>query len=475
MEKIKRLVEKKKSLYKALFVLFFLLLSSTGLLLYTSTTKEKNTDIVSVPEKKEKVYLIGGYTTMDTYGGIGVSFNLMPRFDEKGIIITGVKENSPAQKAGIKTSDLVIKINDTDTTQRLGVSIQSLFRGEPGSIVKLSVLRNDKILEFNIKRDTVCCNEGAIPNMNIYSSEDFVQWSKVGTLDIKEPFYADTFTFKGKVFFLEKMFNSLNIASSSDLKNWLTYSHIFKLSSIVSEDLNKVNIHPAVVPSYEYLHAFFNVEQFKYKNSEEYGPVSEMEAEPLVSMRSKKFSYISYDGIEWSEDKNPSWWQDCDCSEEIEGSFLFKGKIYVIVKEHGTIESSLEKSKLYATDNSAYWTTINENLISGTIVPFKDNILLYSYTDQTKSTDIYTSIDGSEWQLAGTADFLNSPLYYNPFYTLNEKVFFLRDIYDPREKQLYSSSNGVQWEKEDISKTTLSDLNDPYKIVLPNSMNLFNK
>lgn len=83
--------------------------------------------------------------------GIGVHISV-----ESGKIkIFSVIENSPAQKAGLKNDDIIIKIDDKETQ---GISIQgvaNLIRGEKGSTVEITVLRGKEKITKKIVRDEI--------------------------------------------------------------------------------------------------------------------------------------------------------------------------------------------------------------------------------------------------------------------------------------------------------------------------------
>ena len=83
--------------------------------------------------------------------GIGVHIT----FESGKIVILSVIEGSPAQKAGLQNGDIIIKVDDKETQ---GMSIQSvaaIIRGEKGSTVNITVLRDDKKIEKKIVRDEI--------------------------------------------------------------------------------------------------------------------------------------------------------------------------------------------------------------------------------------------------------------------------------------------------------------------------------
>ena len=83
--------------------------------------------------------------------GIGVHIS----FESGKIVVFSVVENSPAQKAGLKNGDIIIKVNDKET-QGLGIqAVATLIRGEKGTPVNITVLRDGKKIEKRIIRDEI--------------------------------------------------------------------------------------------------------------------------------------------------------------------------------------------------------------------------------------------------------------------------------------------------------------------------------
>lgn len=88
------------------------------------------------------------------FQGIGVEFQL---FNDT-VNIVNVIADGPSFKAGVQVGDKIIKVNDT--TQVAGVKIKpadikQLLRGEGGSKVKVTVLRDDKMNDIVIQRGTI--------------------------------------------------------------------------------------------------------------------------------------------------------------------------------------------------------------------------------------------------------------------------------------------------------------------------------
>jgi carboxyl-terminal processing protease len=88
------------------------------------------------------------------FQGIGVEFQL---FNDT-VNIVNVIADGPSSKAGVQVGDKIIKVNDT--TKVAGVKIKPsdikrLLRGEGGSTVKVTVLRDNKLNDIDIKRGTI--------------------------------------------------------------------------------------------------------------------------------------------------------------------------------------------------------------------------------------------------------------------------------------------------------------------------------
>lgn len=91
--------------------------------------------------------------TQGKFGGLGIEISIR---DGLLTVITPI-EDTPAWKAGVKAGDRIVKIGD-DVTKDLTLSeAVKKLRGEPGTEVKITVLREAefKIHEFTIKREII--------------------------------------------------------------------------------------------------------------------------------------------------------------------------------------------------------------------------------------------------------------------------------------------------------------------------------
>ncbi len=68
---------------------------------------------------------------------------------EKGLLITGVTPNGPAEKAGIEEGDLVIKIGDVEA-ETPSQMVEAIAEMKPNSKVKVIISRQGKLLELDV-------------------------------------------------------------------------------------------------------------------------------------------------------------------------------------------------------------------------------------------------------------------------------------------------------------------------------------
>lgn len=91
--------------------------------------------------------------TTGEYSGIGVT--VVPASDGYITVIAPI-EDTPAEKAGIKPGDRIIKVNDVEYTSAEMDQAISIMRGKPGTKVKVTILRKDnEIIDFDINRASI--------------------------------------------------------------------------------------------------------------------------------------------------------------------------------------------------------------------------------------------------------------------------------------------------------------------------------
>ena len=86
-----------------------------------------------------------------SFEGIGVAYFSL----EEGIIITKVYDNSPASQCDIKVGDIVTNVDDTALAGKTTDDVKNLVRGTSGTSVKLTIQRDAKTFDVNVKRGSV--------------------------------------------------------------------------------------------------------------------------------------------------------------------------------------------------------------------------------------------------------------------------------------------------------------------------------
>ena len=91
--------------------------------------------------------------TTGKFGGIGIEITMEDGFVK---IITPI-DDTPAQKAGLKAGDLVIEVQDVSLKDKSLNDAVKLMRGEPGTKVKVKVLRekSKQPLDFELTRQII--------------------------------------------------------------------------------------------------------------------------------------------------------------------------------------------------------------------------------------------------------------------------------------------------------------------------------
>jgi carboxyl-terminal processing protease len=86
-----------------------------------------------------------------SYGGIGASSSFL----NKELFVREVYEGTPAQKAGLKAGDQIIKIDNVWVKDFEGKAINSLLKGLPDTKVNVKVNRNDEKIDIEIIRNNI--------------------------------------------------------------------------------------------------------------------------------------------------------------------------------------------------------------------------------------------------------------------------------------------------------------------------------
>lgn len=115
-----------------------------------------------VPESEIEDYKLHYVSTR--YGGIGAGI-----FARNGkIYVSDVFEGFPAQKAGVRAGDQLLKINDIDLAGKNNDQVSQLLKGTKGAMVKLLFKRdNENAVEKDLVRDEI-----KQPNVSYYGMVD---------------------------------------------------------------------------------------------------------------------------------------------------------------------------------------------------------------------------------------------------------------------------------------------------------------
>lgn len=92
--------------------------------------------------------------TSGNFGGIGV---IVTKNDEGYITVVAPVEDTPGERAGIKTNDKIMKVDNTDIVGMDLDKAVDLIKGQPGTKVKLTILRENvsQPLSFEIQREMI--------------------------------------------------------------------------------------------------------------------------------------------------------------------------------------------------------------------------------------------------------------------------------------------------------------------------------
>lgn len=120
---------------------------------------------------------------MGSFQGIGVEFQV---FNDT-INVLGVMPNGPAEKAGIKVGDAILKANDSiNLVGHLSTdSIKSKLRGPAGSTVKLTLLRNGKTMQLAVTRGSILVPSVDVAYM-VTSDIGYIKINKFGERTFEE-------------------------------------------------------------------------------------------------------------------------------------------------------------------------------------------------------------------------------------------------------------------------------------------------
>lgn len=86
----------------------------------------------------------------NAYVGIGIT--IQQAEDGSGFLIVMVNQDGPAQEAGIQVNDLLISVEDQDVREMTADQVRGLIRGEAGTKISLTVMRQGEHQTLAVER-----------------------------------------------------------------------------------------------------------------------------------------------------------------------------------------------------------------------------------------------------------------------------------------------------------------------------------
>lgn len=91
--------------------------------------------------------------TQGNYVGIGIY--MLKNTTDNNIVILAPIEGSPAEKAGIKSGDIIKKVGNKECSADDFEKISNYIKGKEGTKVKIQVQRGEKLLDFEVERKSI--------------------------------------------------------------------------------------------------------------------------------------------------------------------------------------------------------------------------------------------------------------------------------------------------------------------------------
>lgn len=129
---------------------------------YIAGLEDPYTEYISKEEMKD--YL------EDTKGNfVGIGIYMVKNTEKNAIQVLSTIKGSPAEAKGIQPGDLIKTVDGVEYTAEDLNTISSKIKGEPGSTVKLEIIRNTETLNFELVREKIIVNqvESKVVNENI--------------------------------------------------------------------------------------------------------------------------------------------------------------------------------------------------------------------------------------------------------------------------------------------------------------------
>ena len=99
----------------------------------------------------EEMFDVFESATSGSFGGVGL---VVGKKDDDLIVVSPI-EGTPGEKAGVKSGDIILKIDGEDATKLNLTEAVEKIRGEEGTSVTLSIQRGEETKDYTIVRDNI--------------------------------------------------------------------------------------------------------------------------------------------------------------------------------------------------------------------------------------------------------------------------------------------------------------------------------